>query len=449
MLAQELGPDGEVVRECDDTPTTSAGSPRRTAKQVILQRLRDAEDEQTFGEYAGKEGDIVTGVVQGRGRAPAGHVLRRHRQGRGRPAAAGAGAGRGVRARQPARCLRRVGGRGHPRAAGDAVRAPTPTWCASCSRWRCPRSPTAASRSRRSPARPGTARRSPSVDGPGSTPRAPASARWGSGCATSWASCTARRSTSSTGPRTRPSSWPRAVARPGAPGRGGRRQANGRAGGRARLPAVAGDRQGGPERPPRRPADRLADRHPQRRRSPTSDAAAPSPRAWAGRRSGPAAPARLDGAARPGRCTARRPDARNIRRPRRASVQGGRSVDPGAHLCGVPGRAPVTDLLRVVATVRGSGPATRRRLPGRGASVHPTPECLRAAERRRAFPRALRLRAPAGGRSAPGPRPQRLLRGRRAQTGWQHQQCPAGPAPGRSSTSTGHRRMTQPMKLSR
>ena len=34
---------------------------------------------------------------------------------------------------------------------------------------------------------------------------------------------------------------------------------------RARLPAVAGDRQGGPERPPRRPADRLAHRHPLRR----------------------------------------------------------------------------------------------------------------------------------------------------------------------------------------
>ena len=35
-----------------------------TAKQVILQRLRDAEHELTFGEYAGREGDIVTGVVQ-------------------------------------------------------------------------------------------------------------------------------------------------------------------------------------------------------------------------------------------------------------------------------------------------------------------------------------------------------------------------------------------------
>ncbi|MDQ0382412.1 putative RNA-binding protein YlxR (DUF448 family) [Amycolatopsis thermophila] len=34
---------------------------------------------------------------------------------------------------------------------------------------------------------------------------------------------------------------------------------------------------------------------------------------------------------------------------------------------------------------------TRRRLPGRGAWVHPAPECLAKAERRRAFPRALRV----------------------------------------------------------
>jgi transcription termination/antitermination protein NusA len=31
---------------------------------VILQRLRDVEDEMTFGEYAGHEGDIVAGVIQ-------------------------------------------------------------------------------------------------------------------------------------------------------------------------------------------------------------------------------------------------------------------------------------------------------------------------------------------------------------------------------------------------
>ncbi|NYI92941.1 hypothetical protein HNR02_006316 [Amycolatopsis endophytica] len=33
----------------------------------------------------------------------------------------------------------------------------------------------------------------------------------------------------------------------------------------------------------------------------------------------------------------------------------------------------------------------RRRLPGRGAWMHPGPECLAKAERRRAFPRALRV----------------------------------------------------------
>jgi len=35
-------------------------------------------------------------------------------------------------------------------------------------------------------------------------------------------------------------------------------------------------------------------------------------------------------------------------------------------------------------------PDPRHRLPGRGASLHPDPACLALAERRRAFPRALR-----------------------------------------------------------
>jgi N utilization substance protein A len=36
----------------------------QTAKQVIFQRLRDAEREMTYEEFAGREGDIVTGIVQ-------------------------------------------------------------------------------------------------------------------------------------------------------------------------------------------------------------------------------------------------------------------------------------------------------------------------------------------------------------------------------------------------
>ncbi len=64
VWAAETDEEGNVVREYDDTPTGFGRIAATTAKQVILQRLRDAEDEQTFGEFSGKEGDIVSGVVQ-------------------------------------------------------------------------------------------------------------------------------------------------------------------------------------------------------------------------------------------------------------------------------------------------------------------------------------------------------------------------------------------------
>ena len=57
-------------------------------------------------------------------------------------------------------------------------------------------------------------------------------------------------------------------------------------------------------------------------------------------------------------------------------------------------------LLRVVAEWDDTGehfarvvPDPRLRLPGRGAWLHPTPECLDLALRRKAFGRALRVRA--------------------------------------------------------
>jgi N utilization substance protein A len=64
VWAAETGESGEVVREYDDTPQGFGRIAATTARQVILQRLRDAEDELTFGEYAGREGDIVAGVIQ-------------------------------------------------------------------------------------------------------------------------------------------------------------------------------------------------------------------------------------------------------------------------------------------------------------------------------------------------------------------------------------------------
>jgi N utilization substance protein A len=64
VWAQDLAADGTLIEEYDDTPTDFGRVAAMTARQVILQRLRDAENDLTFGEYAGREGDIVTGVIQ-------------------------------------------------------------------------------------------------------------------------------------------------------------------------------------------------------------------------------------------------------------------------------------------------------------------------------------------------------------------------------------------------
>ena len=57
-------------------------------------------------------------------------------------------------------------------------------------------------------------------------------------------------------------------------------------------------------------------------------------------------------------------------------------------------RAAAGELLRVVAVEGALVPDPSRRLPGRGAHVHPVVWCLDLAEKRRAFPRALRVPAP-------------------------------------------------------
>jgi transcription termination/antitermination protein NusA len=64
VLAQELNEDGEVVREWDDTPKEFGRIAATTAKQVILQRIREVEREMKYDEYAGREGDIVTGIIE-------------------------------------------------------------------------------------------------------------------------------------------------------------------------------------------------------------------------------------------------------------------------------------------------------------------------------------------------------------------------------------------------
>jgi N utilization substance protein A len=64
VIAQELDEEGNVTREWDDTPDDFGRIAAQTAKQVILQRIREAEREMKYEEYAGREGDIVTGLIQ-------------------------------------------------------------------------------------------------------------------------------------------------------------------------------------------------------------------------------------------------------------------------------------------------------------------------------------------------------------------------------------------------
>jgi N utilization substance protein A len=64
VMAQEVDEEGTVLREYDDTPTDFGRIATMTAKQVILQRLREAEHDVSYGEYAGREGDVVSGIVQ-------------------------------------------------------------------------------------------------------------------------------------------------------------------------------------------------------------------------------------------------------------------------------------------------------------------------------------------------------------------------------------------------
>lgn len=78
-------------------------------------------------------------------------------------------------------------------------------------------------------------------------------------------------------------------------------------------------------------------------------------------------------------------------RPERPAPQ---RSEPVRTCVGCRTRSVATGLLRVVAVDGTLVPDPRRRRPGRGAWLHPDVGCLRAAERRRAFPRALRSAGP-------------------------------------------------------
>jgi len=60
----ESGERSEPGPEFDDTPAGFGRVAASTARQVIVQRLRDIEDEAIMGDFHGREGDIITGVIQ-------------------------------------------------------------------------------------------------------------------------------------------------------------------------------------------------------------------------------------------------------------------------------------------------------------------------------------------------------------------------------------------------
>ena len=55
---------GETLRMELEVPGEFGRMAAQTAKQVIIQKLREAERENVFGEFKSREGEIVTGIVQ-------------------------------------------------------------------------------------------------------------------------------------------------------------------------------------------------------------------------------------------------------------------------------------------------------------------------------------------------------------------------------------------------
>ena len=64
VIAQEIDEEGTVLQEWDDTPENFGRIAAQTARQVLGQRIREVERDMKYEEYAGREGDIVTGIIQ-------------------------------------------------------------------------------------------------------------------------------------------------------------------------------------------------------------------------------------------------------------------------------------------------------------------------------------------------------------------------------------------------
>src|SRR5690554_1204233 len=64
IFVPELDDEGNVIGEAVDNPDDFGRIGAFAARQVINQRLRDLADDAVLGEFRGREGDIVAGVIQ-------------------------------------------------------------------------------------------------------------------------------------------------------------------------------------------------------------------------------------------------------------------------------------------------------------------------------------------------------------------------------------------------
>ena len=64
--ARRLDPRYELndIVEFEETPQNFGRIAAQTAKQVVVQRIREAERDLIYDEFTNREGDIVTGIIQ-------------------------------------------------------------------------------------------------------------------------------------------------------------------------------------------------------------------------------------------------------------------------------------------------------------------------------------------------------------------------------------------------
>ena len=64
IFVPEVDEEGAVIGEAEESPDDFGRIAAFAAKQVINQRLRDIGDDKVLGEFKGREGDIVAGIIQ-------------------------------------------------------------------------------------------------------------------------------------------------------------------------------------------------------------------------------------------------------------------------------------------------------------------------------------------------------------------------------------------------